>query len=261
MSALGMAGTAAGRVLPSCLAGSRDREEGATWRRQGERGKIRDLAWAGVSVAGTERREQLSRHSCSPSKRHLWPGCPWSRGLGAELGALGAGAEQTCPGPPAGSVLCGPQAPGWRPLCLRHAGAIPKHAPAQPGKPCQPAGSVLPTDFACSSYFPLLSLAPLREPAPGFVCFNPPCAKLLPLCGVPSLALGEVVCRQHSCLPPTSCHWVMSRSSQSALRHEFLQPLPTGFVSFPPCRQKCPPRGPLLAATGASALLRAVTGY
>lgn len=130
-------------------------------------------------MVGTKRGEKLSRHSCSPSKRHLWPGCPWSGDLGAELGWLGAGAEQPCPGPPVGSVLCGLQAPGWRPLCVRHAGAIPKHAPAQPWKRCQPAGSVLPTDFACSSYFPLLSLALVKEPAPGFVCLNPPCAKLL----------------------------------------------------------------------------------
>lgn len=96
-------------------------------------------------------------------------------------GRLGPGLSRHALGPRQGPGY----APGWRPLCLRHAGAIPKHAPAQPGKRCQPAGSVLPTDFACSSYFPLLSLAPLREPAPGFVCFNPPCAKLFPLCGVP----------------------------------------------------------------------------
>lgn len=143
-------------------------------------------------------------------------------------------------------MLCGAQASGWRPLCLRHAGAIPKHAPAQPGKRCQPAGSVLPTDFACSSYFSLLSLAPIKEPAPGFVCLNPPCAKLFPLCGAPGF--GGAVCGQHPCPPPTSCHWVMC--SQSALRHESLQPLPIGFISFAPCHQKCPPRGPLPAATG-----------
>lgn len=148
-----------------------------------------------MSVGGSERREKLSRHSCSLSKRHLWLGCPWNGALGAELGlqgTLGSGAEQICPGPPAGSVLCGLQAPGWRPLYLRHAEAIPKHALAQPGKQCQPAGSVLPTDFACSSYFPLLSLAPVKEPGPGFVCLNPPCAKLLPLCGIPGFGGSSV---------------------------------------------------------------------
>lgn len=210
-----------------------------------------------MSVVGTERGEELSRHSHSLSKRHLWPGCPWSGDLGAELGTLGAGAEQTCSEPPKGSVLCGAQAPGWRPLCLRHAGAIPKHAPAQPGKRCQPAGSVLPADFACSSYFPLLSLASVKEPAPGFVCLNPPCAKLLPLWGV--LALGEAVCGQHPCPPPTSCHWVMC----SQVRNEARIPpaaSPSGsFLSLPVIRN-VPLVDPSLLPLGTSALLRAVTG-
>lgn len=122
-------------------------------------------------------------------------------------------------------MLCGAQASGWRPLCLRHAGAIPKHAPAQPGKRCQPAGSVLPTDFACSSYFSLLSLAPIKEPAPGFVCLNPPCAKLFPLCGAPGfggssvwaapmspshqLSLGDVLpVRIEARIPPAASHRV-----------------------------------------------------
>lgn len=143
-------------------------------------------------MVGTERGEKLSCPFHSPSKCHLWPGCPRSGDLGAELGMLGAGPEQICAGPPEGSVLCREQAPSWRPLCLRHAGAIPKHAPARPGKRCQPAGSVLPTDFACSSYFPLLSLAPAEGPAPGFVCLNPPCAELLLLCGVPGFGQSSV---------------------------------------------------------------------
>lgn len=62
------------------------------------------------------------------------------------------------------------------------------------------------------------------------------------------LALGEAVFGQHSCPSPTSCLWVIC--FQSALRHEFLWPLPIGFVSFPPCLQKYLPHGLLPAATG-----------
>ena len=49
-------------------------------------------------MAGTERGGKLSRHSRSPSKRHLWPGCPWRGGIweqGHESSGLG---RVTCPG-------------------------------------------------------------------------------------------------------------------------------------------------------------------
>lgn len=233
-----------GRVLSSCLAGSREGTRSDL--EEAGRGKILGLAGAGVSVVGTARGEKLSRHSHSPSKRHLWPGCPWRRGLGAELGTLGAGAEQTCPGPPEGPCYAGHKRQAGGPSAfvmlelflntLRHS---PGSGASQLALSCLQISLARPI-FLCCLWHRLKNLLQvlfaLTLPVPS-------CSR-----SVGPLALGEAVCGQHPCPPPTSCHWVMC--SQFALRHESLQPLPIGFISFAPCHQKCPPRGPLPAATG-----------
>lgn len=103
--------------------------------------------------------------------------------------------------------------------------------------------------------FPLLSLAPVKEPAPGFVCFNPPCAKLLPLCGVPGFGGRSV---RVALVSPSH---QLSLGDVFPLRHEFLQRCPSGsFLSLPAIRN-APLVDPSLLPLGASALLRAVTGY
>lgn len=244
MSALGMGGTAVGRVLSSCLAGSREGTRSDL--EEAGRGKILGLAGAGVSVVGTARGEKLSRHSHSPSKRHLWPGCPWRRDLGAELGTLGAGAEQTCPGPPEGPCYAGHKRQAGGPSAfvmlelflntLRHS---PGSGASQLALSCLQISLARPI-FLCCLWHRLKNLLQVL-----FALTLP-----VPSCSlsVGPLALGEAVCGQHPCPPPTSCPWVMC--SQSALRHESLQPLPIGFISFAPCHQKCPPRGPLPAASG-----------
>lgn len=95
-------------------------------------------------------------------------------------------------------------------------------APAQTGKRCQPAGSVLPTDLACSSYFPLLSLAPVKEPARVLFALTLP----VPSCSRPagSPASGTA-------MRPLPIGWLWVMCSRAALS---LKPLPIRFISFPP---------------------------
>lgn len=85
------------------------REPGGNKERPGG-GRERKNPWPGRgrSVCGRdrERREALSSFPLSLQAPSL-PGCPWRRDLGAELGTLGAGAEQTCPGPPEGPCYAG----------------------------------------------------------------------------------------------------------------------------------------------------------
>lgn len=183
------------------------REEGVTWRRQGERGKIRGLAGAGVFVIGTKRGEKLSRHSCSPSKRHLWPGCPWSGDLGAELGTLGAGAEQACLGPRQGPCYAGRKRRAGGPSAfvmlelflntLRHS---PGSGASQLALSCLQISPARPI-FLCCLWHRLKNLLQVL-----FVLTLP-----VPSCSHSegSLALGEEMCGQRSCPPPTSCHRLM----------------------------------------------------
>lgn len=207
------------------------REEEATWRRQGERGKIRGLAGAGVAVVGTERREKLSPHSYSPSKRHLCSGCPWSGDLGAELGTFGAGAEQTCPGGPCAFVMLE--------LFLNTLWHSPGSAASQLALSCLQISPARPI-------FPLLGLAPVKEPAPGFVCLNPPRAKLWRSVGDPGF--GGKQCVDSTRPPPIGDVLPVLTEAR----------IPSHWVRFFP---SLPSWTPSLLPLGTSALLRAVTGY
>lgn len=174
----------AGRSLSSCLAGRR--EGGRSDLEEAGRGETRDPAGAGASVVGTERGGKLSRHSCSPSKRHLWPGCPWRGDRGAEPPKRGAGAEGTCPG-----LLgrdCAPR--GWRPLRLRHPGAVPKGSSAE--------REAVPASWLCPAHrsrllvlFSSAVFGTRYRTCSGFVRLNPPRAELSPLCGVPRSGAGS----------------------------------------------------------------------
>lgn len=141
----------------------------------------------------------------------------------------GPGLSRRALGSWGGSVRHGVRAPGWRPLRRHHPGAIPKRAPAQTGKQCQPAGSVLPTDLACSSYFPLLSLAPAKEPARVLFALTLPVPSCPRSAGSP--ALGQAMLQQ--CLYPFPISWLCVMCSRSALTLKSLQPLPIRFMSFP----------------------------
>lgn len=221
MSALGMGGTAAGRVLSSCLAGSR---EGGRSDLE-EAGRERKNPWPGRgrSVCGRdrERRSSLVIPTLPPSAifgRDALGAGIWER----SWGRLGLGLSRHALGPRRGPCYVGRKRRAGGPSAfvmlelflntLRHS---PGSGASQLALSCLQISPARPI-FLCCLWHRLKNLLQvlfaLTLPVPS--CFH----------SVGSLALGEAVCGQHPYPPPTSYHWVMF--SQSALRHEFLQPFP-----------------------------------